>query len=1249
MPFHFRSLKGKSDNAGSGFGFDQDTPFASPNNINSSSKRSTSSASSERSIHSFDHSSPESSTAKFGTGSLRRSSSFHLDSFGLGMRNGSSSSLDSTSSRNRISPNSSKLPDLKFDLSKSALTTPSSTAGESTDANKPQRHRLSLFQSAQPLSEIKKLIINSDFLPSNAIVRGKRRFQKNQSHSKPNPHSVNKNANYTSSLPKSTPKKNKKSTLSIPLGTPLRTPPTPSKLETTGSEADSGYWINPSLDTLFSYTFDQLKSVKDLQIGRKNNGTIRYIDPVDLSTIKNLKDIFEKLVVFDHLTVSVYPDESDKKEKTPPGTELNKPAVITLENVFIKVPVGDSKLKLTDPADPRVKAHTERFNERIKARGGEFVTYDAVTGIYVFKVDHFSSWGFNEEDLIYDDDDVEMNKYQVEYEGTDISSDSEGRLNGSKNAFTLGVPLENGHSGFMLSSPNQRYSQQSPSEFATKNGASRLNVFSNDLFGNNSLVPLSQETATDASDDDASLNDGRRSSVDTMIQHDYYRNKALELYEHANNEPSVADSWIDQLSYAANFDSTLATPTTEPGSTKIKSDAAGLFRKPNINASDLDNAVFGGTSQMQNSSIVGQYQKAAVALRLPEPFVPFSFAKFSSSWFILKNEKSPSSFSNGSYYTSCAVSSQVQNILHDLLENSQINSRDTGFPLSKPSGPNSFDYLRKKFANSSRGSDVFSLASVLFDNLEVHGIKPLPESLPQEAAKKQTETYRAQLLSQWLSNIVASDMQKQLASSRDPLSQALTYLYGNEITKSAVAASKGGNLHLAALIPLLGSPDEDIKLAAQSQIKEWQASGVLGYIPVPVRTIYELIAGNTCVSKGLASSHDTKAAPTLHISQGLSWLQAFGLRLWYESTTHKPISEAVKYYEGAFMAQNSTVPNPFVGSNNVQNVEFQLLSLYSSPDSQFLDLFNPLSTSGNSFDYQISWLLYYVLVKSLGLFQDPGSKIGSLLSLEFAAQLESQRKYVEAVFALSHISQDFYASQEIEQLITRNISDLTTKDIDTLVNKLKISPAVFSNARALKLRYQGDYWNECQQLIIAGNFEEAHYRLLNYVAPQAVISNNLDKLLTLLLSFKSPEVINGWSKGGQVYLDYIYVFEEMSSKRQRLTSEKGDVEIFSKSPCTKATADRARQAYANSGLSAHDVGLRLMKGLGEIDFFDSFDIKVSVNLMAAFISKNIKPLGLEDNASLALQMKVDSLSYRQQAMQLSGFYLRDKTSSHGSA
>lgn len=183
--------------------------------------------------------------------------------------------------------------------------------------------------------------------------------------------------------------------------------------EVNSKSQSEGYWISPSLKDLLSYSYEKLSKVQNLSIGRKDHGKIDFIDTVDLSSIRNLSNILGNIVIFDNNSVCVYPDEN---EKAPVGTALNVPAIVTLENIFVKQNIGGKLEKITDPTSPKIQV----LRSTIEKRGGEFVTYDAEHGVFVFKVAHFSTWGFNDEDLVYDeemtleDDIMEDNNSELE-------------------------------------------------------------------------------------------------------------------------------------------------------------------------------------------------------------------------------------------------------------------------------------------------------------------------------------------------------------------------------------------------------------------------------------------------------------------------------------------------------------------------------------------------------------------------------------------------------------------------------------------------------------------------------------------------------------------------------------------------------------------------------------------------------------------------------------------------------------------
>lgn len=173
-----------------------------------------------------------------------------------------------------------------------------------------------------------------------------------------------------------------------------------------------GYFVRPSLVEILGYTKKQLSSVHNLIIGRTDYGQIEYAEPVDLTSIQNLGDILGTFVVFDRGQVSVYPEGTSKASV---GEGLNKPAVITLEQIY---PLDQSHRPITDNADPRVEVFVKRLKKLSKDRGAEFITY--TRGLWVFKVPHFSVWGLTPEEMVVDDSDEAMENDDEPVEASDM-------------------------------------------------------------------------------------------------------------------------------------------------------------------------------------------------------------------------------------------------------------------------------------------------------------------------------------------------------------------------------------------------------------------------------------------------------------------------------------------------------------------------------------------------------------------------------------------------------------------------------------------------------------------------------------------------------------------------------------------------------------------------------------------------------------------------------------------------------------
>lgn len=149
------------------------------------------------------------------------------------------------------------------------------------------------------------------------------------------------------------------------------------------------YYTIPPLDKLEDYMEDDGSCiVPNFTIGRKGYGNVYFNEPIDIAGLN-----LDELVHFRHKEVIIYPDDENKP---PVGTELNRKAQITLDQVWphdktLHEAIKDKeRLELMD-----YESHLRRVCEKHDTR---FIEYRPETGSWVFRVDHFSKYGLSDSD-----------------------------------------------------------------------------------------------------------------------------------------------------------------------------------------------------------------------------------------------------------------------------------------------------------------------------------------------------------------------------------------------------------------------------------------------------------------------------------------------------------------------------------------------------------------------------------------------------------------------------------------------------------------------------------------------------------------------------------------------------------------------------------------------------------------------------------------------------------------------------------
>ena len=460
-------------------------------------------------------------------------------------------------------------------------------------------------------------------------------------------------------------------------------------------------------------------------------------------------------------------------------------------------------------------------------------------------------------------------------------------------------------------------------------------------------------------------------------------------------------------------------------------------------------------------------------------------------------------------------------------------------------------------------NDLWSLAHLLFDDYE-DGIS---RGVPAKLRGHYKHRIRKDRLSDFWETIIAPDVEKVLQRHQNHEERAIVYLAGHDIKRACEELVAGKNFRLATLVAQINS-DRIMRTDLRQQIDDWCQYNVLSEMSEPIRAIYGLLAGHASVCNGKLGHAEDKAS-TFDISRrfDLSWKMAFGLHLWYGIETEEPLEAAVSAYRKAYHHENHELmsfrPSPWflIGDSRLKEYDpnfeqresgfWVLLRTYASlklrnnevPFLGFPAAFMPENVHGNPLNAYLSFILHRTISPLIEGDVRVDEEAGDRLTIDFAAQLETFAPLDVPIFALLHLSSANSRRQAIQTYLARNAARLGSPQsttFTTISQNLKIPAAWLWDAKALHARaVTHDRHLEVSCLLAARNWEEAHRTLCQVVGPNAVISRDYDRLHALLEGFQKEgrERIEGWSRGGGMYKDFLEVVQRMGKKEAKKDME----------------------------------------------------------------------------------------------------------------
>ena len=378
------------------------------------------------------------------------------------------------------------------------------------------------------------------------------------------------------------------------------------------------YWSKPRMNEMRSMSRDQLKGISRLVIGRENCGQIEF-SKADLTGL-DLNKLMGGVVRIDIRMAAVYPQGSVQKPAR--GKGLNVPSIITLENSWPRARAG------RDPVYERNGARYEKHLERLKrAKDTEFIDYNPETGIWRFKVQHYTTYGMDYEDeALVEDQNVSTADSPID----NLADKTEPSVDDLHNVKAISAGDADSDSGLstLNSSPEDtfRFKKQSLLPGTFDESISSINGHK-DVFGNGKRSIQSSDTAY--------IN--RKENNNSVDGEEHLEKRGNESFEEdLINDYAMSESFLaDDL--AETNDARLEASFSKPKSILKKSQANGS-RKDTDWAEELQRTV---SPKKQNRQILKESQSMFLGQRdeqLKEPMATASPApQFQTSIDVMKS------------------------------------------------------------------------------------------------------------------------------------------------------------------------------------------------------------------------------------------------------------------------------------------------------------------------------------------------------------------------------------------------------------------------------------------------------------------------------------------------------------------------------------------------------------------------------------------------------------------------------------
>lgn len=307
----------------------------------------------------------------------------------------------------------------------------------------------------------------------------------------------------------------------------------------------------------------------------------------------------------------------------------------------------------------------------------------------------------------------------------------------------------------------------------------------------------------------------------------------------------------------------------------------------------------------------------------------------------------------------------------------------------------------KDFTDLYRGdlayeAELWRLGQALFDKIDTS----VNEEIEGEIRVDAQSLVRKTMVSDWLTDHLASLLDRQITDKSSGPHAVYCLLAANQVNQAVTTCIASGDLRLSTLVAQAGS-GPDFKNVLALQIDSWRKQGADAHMDLSYRKIHALLAGVVDVLDGSSKASDTD------MTQGLSWLQAFGLHLWYGTALEQPLPDVIHHFQ-AHLDSDHPPRSPTIGNQGATDAMYNMLRVFVGQASPSSCLSDSACFGRSPMDARLQWHLLDLLINVYGLGIDENDILESVrvfdrVTLDYASQLESNGYWVFAIFVYLHL------------------------------------------------------------------------------------------------------------------------------------------------------------------------------------------------------------------------------------------------------